>query len=177
MANASAAEVVDISEIEHNLAELSNANLHTAKTFFNSNGFVAWRSLWLRDERDVERETSNALRSLPAENHFTYVKARSLLPRDIVYNKVRRVLESVSFTISLTSDQFLTTFLEAQFPTAQLLQIYARQATTAGAIFLQSTNAIAPVLVQIIVPHQEVPLSIKIESGGRHMHLTGNGLA
>lgn len=90
MANASAAEAVEISEIEHNLGEFSSANLDTAKTLFNLNGFVAWRSLWLGDNRDVERETLSVLHSLPTENDFTYVKARSLLPREIVYNKVRR---------------------------------------------------------------------------------------
>ncbi|KAH6668262.1 hypothetical protein B0J14DRAFT_600234 [Halenospora varia] len=159
MANASATEAVNISKIEHNLGVLSSANLQTAKIFINSDGFVAWRSLWPQGGTEVESEASRVLRGLPTENNFTYVKARSLLPREIVYNK------------------FLTAFLEAKFPTGTLLQIYARQATTAGTISLQSSDAIAPVLVQIIIAHDELPLSMKIECGSRFIHLKGNGLA
>jgi hypothetical protein len=61
MADISAIEAVEISEIEHNLGELSSANLHIAKTLFDSNGFVAWQCLWSRDKRDGERETLNVL--------------------------------------------------------------------------------------------------------------------
>jgi len=103
MADISAIEAVEISKIEHNLGELSSANLYIAKTLFDSNGFVAWQCLWSQDKRDVERETLNVLGSLSTENNFTYVKARSLLPREIVYNK------------------FLTSFLEAHIPAVKLL--------------------------------------------------------
>ncbi|KAH6668472.1 hypothetical protein B0J14DRAFT_566988 [Halenospora varia] len=58
MANASATEAVNISEIEHNLGVLSSANLQTAKIFINS----AWRSLWPRGGTEVESEASRVLR-------------------------------------------------------------------------------------------------------------------
>jgi hypothetical protein len=99
MADRSTIEAVKISEIEHNLGELSSANLHIAKTLFDSNGFVAWQYLWSRNKRDLERETLNVLGSLPTENNFAYVKARSLLPREIVYNKARWVLETIPLVL------------------------------------------------------------------------------
>ncbi|KAH6668360.1 hypothetical protein B0J14DRAFT_566891 [Halenospora varia] len=118
MANASATEAVNISEIEHNLGVLSSANLQTAKIIINSDGFVAWRSLWPRGGTEVESEAA--------------------------------------WSSNREQFHFLTAFLEAKFPTGTLLQIYA---TTAGTISLQSSDAIAPVLVQIIIAHDELPLS------------------
>jgi hypothetical protein len=103
MADIFTIEAVKISDIEHSLQELSSTNLHIAKTLFDSNGFVAWQCLWSRDKRDVERETLNVLGSLPTENKFTYVKARSLLPREIVHNKARRALETIPLVLMADS--------------------------------------------------------------------------
>lgn len=50
--------------------------------------------LWDRDDRDFDRDTLNILRSLPTEKDFIYVNARSLLPRDIIYNKVKWLLSN-----------------------------------------------------------------------------------
>jgi hypothetical protein len=87
-----------------NLGELSSTNLHTAKTLFSSHGFVAWWCLWSSDNRDVDRETLNVLGSLLTENNFIYVKARSLLPQEIVYNKVRRALETTPLLLTADSE-------------------------------------------------------------------------
>jgi len=119
MANKSAIEAVEISEIEHNLGELSSANLHTAKTLFNSHGFVAWRCLWSSDRRDVDRETLNVLGSLPTENNFIYVKARSLLPREIVYNKARWALETVPLVLTADSELVFSDFFGSSYPHSQ----------------------------------------------------------
>lgn len=157
MANTSAAEAVEVTEQEHRLGELSSANLQSAKSLFESNGVVAWQCLW--DDRDLDRETLNLLGSLPTEKNFIYVNARSVLPREIVNNK------------------FMTTFLASRFPTARLLQIYARHATTTGTISLRSSDAVAPLLVQVIIAHDENPLSMKIDCEGHCIRLNGNGLA
>jgi len=157
MANTLVAQAVEVTEQEHSLGELSRANLQTAKSLFESNGIVVWRCLW--GNRDLDHETLNLLGSLPTEKNFIYVNARSLLPREIVNNK------------------FMTAFLASQFPTARLLQIYARHATTTGTISLRSSDAVAPLLVQVIIAHDEHPLSVKIDCGGSCIHLKGNGLA
>jgi len=160
MASTSTADAVEITEKEHGLGELSSANLQTAKSLFNSYGVVVWRCLWPQGgTQDLEREALNVLDNLPAEDNFIYVTARSLLPREIVYNK------------------FITGFLTSQFPRAKLLQIYARHATAAGTISLQSSKAVAPLLVQLIISNDEHPLSMEINCGGHPIHLKGNGLA
>ncbi|KAL5347674.1 hypothetical protein ACLOAV_007083 [Pseudogymnoascus australis] len=159
MANTSIEETVEITEQERTFGELSRANLQAAKSLFQSNGFVAWQCLWDRDDQDFDRDTLNILRSLPTEKDFIYVNARSLLPRDIIYNK------------------FMTAFLTSHFPTAKLLQIYARHAMRTGAISLRSPDAIAPLLIQVIIAHDKDPLSMKIDCGGRCTRLKGNGLA
>lgn len=87
-------ETVEITEQERTFGELSRANLQAAKSLFESNGFVAWQCLWDRDDRDFDRDTLNILRSLPTEKDFIYVNARSLLPRDIIYNKVKWLLSN-----------------------------------------------------------------------------------
>lgn len=88
MASKSIPEAVKVSEQEHTVGQLSKANLQNVKSLLESNGMVAWRCLWPRTEKEVERETLDVLGSLPTEKHFIYVNTRSLLPRDIVYNKV-----------------------------------------------------------------------------------------
>ncbi|CZR56281.1 uncharacterized protein PAC_06169 [Phialocephala subalpina] len=95
MANTSFADVVEVTEQEHTLGELSKANLQIAKSLFESNGVVAWRCLWPRNDKKVERETLDALGILPPEKNFIYVNTRSLLPREIVYNKASWPLKIV----------------------------------------------------------------------------------
>ncbi|KFZ01161.1 hypothetical protein V500_00865 [Pseudogymnoascus sp. VKM F-4518 (FW-2643)] len=159
MANTSIEAIVEVTEQERTLGELSKANLQAARSLFESNGFVAWQCLWVRDERDFDRDTLDVLRSLPTEKDFIYVNTRSLLPREIIYNK------------------FMTAFLTSHFPTAKLLQIYARHATRTGPISLRSPDAIAPLLIQVIIAHDKDSLSVKIDCGGRCTHMKGNGLA
>lgn len=104
MANTSIEAIVEVTEQERTLGELSKANLQAARSLFESNGFVAWQCLWVRDERDFDRDTLDVLRSLPTEKDFIYVNTRSLLPREIIYNKVRWLLSSdILFAIPLTS--------------------------------------------------------------------------
>lgn len=71
----------------------------------------------------------------------------------------------------------MTAFLTSHFPTAKLLQIYARHATRTGPISLRSPDAIAPLLIQVIIAHDKDSLSVKINCGGRCTHMKGNGLA
>ncbi|KFY68712.1 hypothetical protein V496_00856 [Pseudogymnoascus sp. VKM F-4515 (FW-2607)] len=134
MANTSIEATIEVTEQERTLGELSRANLQAARRLFKSNG-------------------------LPTENDFIYVNTRSLLPREIIYNK------------------FITAFLTSHFPTAKLLQIYARHATRSGAISLRSPDAIAPLLIQVIIAYGKDPISVKIDCGGCCTHLKGNGLA
>lgn len=68
-------------------------------------------------------------------------------------------------------------FLASHFPTAKLLQIYARHATKTGAISIQSSNAVASLIIQMIIPHGDHPLSLEIDSGARSFLLNGDGLA
>lgn len=68
-------------------------------------------------------------------------------------------------------------FLASQFPIARLLQIYARHATTIGTISVRSSDAVAPLLVQMIIAHDEHPLSVKIDHGSSCSYLKGYGLA
>ncbi|KFY02116.1 hypothetical protein V490_00616 [Pseudogymnoascus sp. VKM F-3557] len=159
MADTSIEATIEVTEQERTLGELSRANLQAARRLFESNGFVAWQCLWVRDERDFDRDTLDVLRSLPTEKDFIYVNTRSLLPREIINNK------------------FMTAFLTSHFPSAKLLQIYARHATRTGAISLRSPDAIAPLLIQVIIAHDKDPISMKIDCGGRCTHLKGNGLA
>jgi hypothetical protein len=95
MANTSFANVVEVTEQEHTLGELSKANLQIAKGLFESNGVVAWRCLWPKNDKKVERDTLDALGILPTEKNFIYVNTRSVLPREIVYNKASRPLKIV----------------------------------------------------------------------------------
>lgn len=88
MANTSVAKSVEVTEQEHNLGELSGANLETAKSLFELHGVVTWQSLWLRHDQNPDQEALNRLGSLPTENSFIYVKTRSALPQEIVNNKV-----------------------------------------------------------------------------------------
>jgi hypothetical protein len=92
MATAFSETTVNVTEQEHILGELSEANLQTAKTLFDSKGCVVWQCVWPRNAEEVERETLNVLGSLRTENNFIYVQNRSLLPREIMCNKVRRPL-------------------------------------------------------------------------------------
>mgnify|MGYP001596979780 FL=1 len=104
MANTSIEAIVEVTEQERTLGELSKANLQAARSLFESNGFVGWQCLWVRDERDFDRDTLDVLRSLPTEKDFIYVNSRSLLPREIIYNKVRWLLSNdILFVIPLTS--------------------------------------------------------------------------
>lgn len=104
MANTSIEAIVEVTEQERTLGELSRANLQAARSLFESNGFVAWQCLWVRDERDFDRDTLDVLRSLPTGGDFIYVNTRSLLPREVIYNKVRWLLSSdILFAIPLTS--------------------------------------------------------------------------
>ena len=90
MANIPVAEAVEITEQEHTSGEVSGVNLQTAKSLFDLNRIVAWRYLWsLDDDRDLGHETMDLLGSLPTENDFIHVNARSLLPHKIVNNKVK----------------------------------------------------------------------------------------
>jgi hypothetical protein len=87
MAGKSIPEAVEVSEQEHTVGELSNANLQSAKSSLESSGMVAWRCLWPRN-KEIERETLDVLGSLPTEKNFIHVNTRSLLPRHIIYNRV-----------------------------------------------------------------------------------------
>ncbi|KAB8257969.1 hypothetical protein BDV32DRAFT_126482 [Aspergillus pseudonomiae] len=156
MAPTSAIEAVEISEKEHHIGRLSEQNLQVAKDVFELHGIVAWQNLW--NVRKVDCETLRRLDSLPTEKNFILVNARSLLPSDVVSNR------------------FVMAFLESQFPNRKLLQIYARHATTTGTLSLQSSNAIAPLLVQAIISRGGHPISMKLGCGDQYVHLTSNGV-
>jgi hypothetical protein len=91
MAKTSSGDVVEVTDQDHAVGDLSNSSLQTAEICFDLRGIVAWRHLWQRNE-DVERQTLDILRGLPTEKNFIYVRTRSQLPLDIVYNKVSRSL-------------------------------------------------------------------------------------
>jgi hypothetical protein len=81
------------------------------------------------------------------------------------------------FNMSTNVEQFMKSFLASQFPTARLLQIYARHATTTGTISLRSPNAVAPLLVQFILAHDQDLLSMRVDCESCCINLKGYGLA
>lgn len=149
-------DAIKITDQEHQIGALSNQNTQAAKDLFQLNGVIPWVNLW--HGQRVDREALQRLDSLPTENGFICVHARSLLPSDIVNNSL------------------VTAFLESLFPNLKLLQIYARHATTTSTLSLQSSNAIAPLLFQVIIPCEGRPMSMKLNCGGQHIQLTGSGL-
>jgi hypothetical protein len=92
MANAFPEDVIEVTQQEHTAGDLLKSSLQTSENLFDLHGVVAWQNLWQGNDKKVERQTLNVLRNLTTEDNFIYVGTRSLLPPDIVCNRVSRPL-------------------------------------------------------------------------------------